>query len=190
MNHGRTRSVCHVMGRLRAALLAIVCTVLAACGAPAGEEASASETDHKADGFFVHRMIEHHAQAAEAAKLVDGRTDNATVLKLAKAVQETEAAETPQLTALAGRLGDKPAGTDESIPGAIKPDKIAELSGASGSKFLNGWLDMMIVHHRGAATIAETELAQGKDPEARALAQKIAETREPQLAQMQGMTGG
>jgi uncharacterized protein (DUF305 family) len=176
------------MGRLSAAVLAIVCTVLTACSAPADSQ----ESDHnQADVFFVHRMIEHEAQAAEAAKLVDGRTDNATVVKLAKAIQDTTAAETPQLTALEGpRDAAKPAGTNESIPGAIKPDKLAELTGLTGNKFLNGWLDTMIVHHRGAITIAETELAQGKFAEAKALARKIIDARQPQLDEMQGMTGG
>jgi uncharacterized protein (DUF305 family) len=180
------------MGRLSAAVLAIVCMALASCSAPASQEASAGqETDHnQADGFFVHRMIEHGTQAVAAAKLVEGRTDNATVLKLAKAIQDTTAAETPQLTALTGRWHEKPAGTSESIPGAIKPDKITELTGLTGTKFTNGWLDTMIVHHRGAVTIAETELAQGKYADAQALAQKIVQAREPQLAEMQGMTGG
>jgi uncharacterized protein (DUF305 family) len=175
------------MGRLSAAVLAIVCTAMAACSAPADSQ----ETDHnQADGFFVHRMIEHGTQAVAAAKLVEGRTDNATVLKLAKAIQDTTAAETPQLTALTGRWHEKPAGTSESIPGAIKPDKLTELTGLTGTKFTNGWLDTMIVHHRGAVTIAETELAQGKYADAQALAQKIVQAREPQLAEMQGMTGG
>jgi uncharacterized protein (DUF305 family) len=176
------------MGRLSAALLAIVCTALAGCGAPADTQ---EEVYNRADVFFVHRMIEHEAQAVEAAKLVEGRTDNATVVKLAKAIQDTTAAETPRLTALQELWGAaKPAGTSESIPGAIKPDKLAQLTGATGSKFTNGWLDTMIVHHRGAITIAETELAQGKYADANALARKIIDAREPQLAQMQGMTGG
>jgi uncharacterized protein (DUF305 family) len=173
------------MGRLSAAVLAIVCTALTACSAPA----TGPETD-QADGFFVHRMIEHGTQAVAAAKLAEGRTDNETILQVARAIQDTAAAETPQLTALAVRWHEKPAGTSESIPGAIKPDKIVELTGASGTKFYNGWLDTMIVHHRGAITIAETELAQGKDADAKALAQKIVEAREPRLGQLQGMTGG
>jgi uncharacterized protein (DUF305 family) len=180
------------MGRLSAALLAIVCAVLAACTSPASQPASAGQEvpGNQADAFFVHRMIEHEAQAAEAAKLVEGRTDNATVVKLAKAVQEATAAETPQLSVWVGQWGDKPAGSSESIPGAIKPGKLAELAGTTGGKFTSGWLDMMIVHHRGAITIAETEVAQGKDAGAKALAQKIIDTRGAQLAEMQGMTGG
>ncbi|MBP2325130.1 uncharacterized protein (DUF305 family) [Kibdelosporangium banguiense] len=175
------------MGRLSGALLAIVCIVLAGCTAPADGK---QPDDTQPDVFFVHRMVEHGKQATEAAKLVQGRTTNATVIKLGKAIEEATAAETPQLTALAGKWGDKPAGSSESVPGAIKPDKIATLSGATGGEFTSGWLDTMIVHHRGAITIAETELAQGKDAEARALAQKVIDTRQPQLDQMQGMTGG
>jgi uncharacterized protein (DUF305 family) len=176
------------MGRLSAALLAIVCTVLAGCSAPADTQ---EEAHNRADVFFVHRMIEHGAQAAQAAKLVENRTTNATVSKLAKAIAEATDAESPQLTALTGpRDAAKPAGTSESIPGAIKPGKLAELTGLTGNQFTSAWLDTMIVHHRGAITIAETELAQGKFAEAKALARRIIDTRQPQLDIMQGMTGG
>jgi uncharacterized protein (DUF305 family) len=46
------------------------------------------------------------------------------------------------------------------------------------------------VHHLGAITIAKTELEQGVRGEAKAFAQRVVDTRQPELDVMQGMSGG
>jgi uncharacterized protein (DUF305 family) len=170
-----------VMGRLVTAGLAILCMTLAGCG---GNVDGVPQAGPDPDAFFVHRMIEHSRQATEAAKLAKERTTNPTVLRLAKAIQTDADAESPPLNALAGRMGPEPPGTRSSVPGAFEVKKL------DGTGFGRKWTAAMIAHHRGAIIIARTELAQGRDPEARALAQRIVDTRQPRLGIMQGKAGG
>jgi uncharacterized protein (DUF305 family) len=170
--------------RLGAGLLALL--LLAGCSSePVAEQGQAN-----ADVFFAQRMIEHGTQAVAAAKLVQGRTANKKVLDLARQIQDGTGAEISRLTELAGRLGAKAPAAPASIPGAIDAEDLAQLGGSTGDRFTSQWLDAMIVHHRGAITMAETELSQGGDVDVKTVAQQVVSSRQPQLDEMQGMTGG
>jgi uncharacterized protein (DUF305 family) len=48
----------------------------------------------------------------------------------------------------------------------------------------------MIEHHRGAVSMAETEAANGKDRDAIALAEKIRDTQNAEIAEMQQLLTG
>ena len=52
------------------------------------------------------------------------------------------------------------------------------------------FLAMMIAHHQGAVDMAETELADGENPEARELAQAIIDAQEAEIAEMQELLAG
>ncbi|RSM86543.1 DUF305 domain-containing protein [Kibdelosporangium aridum] len=147
---------------------------------------AAEPVDHNStDVLFTHRMIAHNAQSVQAARLVQGRTVNARVIKLATQIEQ--GALNPQLAEWASRWESSPDDAG-SVPGEIK--NLGELTGLSGYAFTSRWLDTMIVHHRGAITMAENELSHGKNAAAKAFAQQVLDSRQPRLAEMQGMTGG
>ncbi|WP_328607040.1 DUF305 domain-containing protein [Amycolatopsis sp. NBC_00345] len=51
------------------------------------------------------------------------------------------------------------------------------------------WLELMIQHHEGAITMARTELAQGQDAGAKAMAQRITDTQQTEIATMKSLLG-
>jgi uncharacterized protein (DUF305 family) len=168
----------------------LIIAVLVVAGMVAGCGTAPAQVANQADSFFAQRMILHGKQAAEAAGLVAGRTTTPAVLDLARRFQDGPAAESGQLSAWVKAWGEVPHVSDASVAGAIRPADLARLRDTSDQRFDSAWLNVMIVHHRGAITMAETELRQGARPEARAFAQQVVDTRQAELDVMQGMSGG
>jgi uncharacterized protein (DUF305 family) len=133
-------------------------------------------------------MMQHQAQAVEVAKLVPGHTTTTKVRDLGARVQQDREPEIRQLTELTGKLGTT--SSNGPVLGTMSADDVAQLDQIRGQRFDSRWLDLMIVHNRGAILIAQTELTQGSNTEAKALAQRILDSRQAELDQMQGMTGG
>jgi uncharacterized protein (DUF305 family) len=55
----------------------------------------------------------------------------------------------------------------------------------TGTTFDRTFLQNMIVHHQGAIDMSQTELAQGSNPDTRQLAQKIINTQQAEIKEMQ-----
>jgi uncharacterized protein (DUF305 family) len=71
------------------------------------------------------------------------------------------------------------------MPGMMTGDQMAELTAATGTDFDRLFLQLMITHHQGAVQMADTELAQGANPDAQALAQSIKTSQTAQITTMQ-----
>lgn len=74
--------------------------------------------------------------------------------------------------------------------GMSQDEMMTHLNGLSGSEFDTAFLEGMIAHHQGAVEMAEAQLADGENPQALALAEKIITDQESEIAEMQGMLGG
>lgn len=59
------------------------------------------------------------------------------------------------------------------MPGMMDPQQMQQLGQAQGVNFDRMFLQMMIEHHNGAIEMARAEQANGQNPQAIALAQKI-----------------
>jgi uncharacterized protein (DUF305 family) len=79
------------------------------------------------------------------------------------------------------------AGSSMSMPGMMSGDQMQQLESASGAAFDKMFLELMIVHHQGAIEMAETEIADGSNPEAVALAQKIKSDQTAEIAEIQAL---
>ncbi|BCJ53460.1 lipoprotein [Actinoplanes sp. NBRC 14428] len=198
---------------LRRGLLAgaavTVTLVLSACGGsdhPSGDigtkhgatsaaspAASAVGTFNDADVTFAQAMIPHHQQAVQMADLADGRAADAEVKELAGKIQSAQQPEIDTMTGWLTTLGEPApephmsmgSGMDHgSMPGVMTDADMSKLMGAKGAAFDKHFLTMMISHHEGAIEMAETEVAQGSDPEAKALAQKIITDQQAEIATM------
>ncbi|MEU4600752.1 DUF305 domain-containing protein [Nocardia sp. NPDC023988] len=187
--------------------LAAVAVVAAGCGddstthttehsstTTASTTSATARTDFDdADVTFLQMMYPHHAQAVEMSKMVPSRTQNQQLIALAAQIEQAQAPEMRQITDLLTSFG-KPAPSAEGhgghgMPGMMTEEQMSALEAANGAEFDRQWLQMMIEHHQGAVAMAQTEQAEGTNPEAKQLATKIVADQEGEIATMRGMLG-
>ncbi|MFE7800525.1 DUF305 domain-containing protein [Nocardia sp. NPDC057440] len=155
----------------------------------------AARTDfNAADVTFLQMMYPHHAQAVEMAKLVPGRSGNQQLLALATEVEKAQAPEMQQISTLLESFGQQaPAAagghTGHDMEGMMTPEQMSSLHAASGVEFDRQWMTMMIDHHAGAIAMANTELATGANPDAKALAGAIVTAQQAEIGVMRAMLG-
>ena len=161
-------------------------------------QASASAEFNDADVMFAQMMYPHHAQAVEMADLADGRTDNPEVLSLASAIAAAQQPEMDQMTAWLTEwgqpmpdmdMGDMGGMDHSSGSGMMTAQDMDALMAASGSEFDRQWLTMMIAHHTGAIEMANTEIADGSNPDALEMARAIVATQQQEIETMQRLLG-
>ncbi|MGX9671191.1 DUF305 domain-containing protein [Mycobacterium sp. HM-7] len=151
--------------------------------------AAPAATFNDADVMFLQMMYPHHAQAVDMAKLVPTRSQNQQVKDLATAIEKAQAPEMQQMTTLLAGFG-KPAPSatmSHSMPGLMTPQQMTELTGLSGAAFDKMWLQMMVEHHQGAITMANDELKNGTNADAKAMAQAIITAQQAEITTMNGM---
>lgn len=176
--------------------------LLGACGGPdSPAPAPSSQAGHNAaDVTFAQQMIPHHQQALEMAKMVPSRSSDPKVVDLAGRIDR---AQDPEIRQMQGWLktwgapatshsmpGGHEMSGDHAMTGMMSDADMKSLDAAKGPAFDRSWLDMMIKHHQGAVEMAKTELAQGADAGAKALAQRIIDAQQAEIAEMQGLLKG
>ena len=142
-------------------------------------------------------MIVHHQGAIEMADLAAQQAQSADVKALAERIS---AAQGPEIETMSGWLaawGEDPMPAESDMPGMdhsgmdmdgrSQEEVMAELRGLSGADFDRQFLTSMIAHHQGAIEMAQTQLADGRDPQAIELAQKIIADQEAEIEEMQGL---
>ncbi|SNR25473.1 DUF305 domain-containing protein [Blastococcus mobilis] len=158
-----------------------------------GSSSDPSDSDdgafNDADVRFAQGMLPHHESAIEMAQLADGRAADPRVLDLATRI---EAAQAPEIDTLTGWLdqwgveGDTGHGsTDHGDMGEMAEQDMQALMAASGPEFDRLFLRMMAEHHRGAIQMAETEVAQGQNADAIAMAESIRDSQAVEIADME-----
>jgi len=154
-------------------------------------DGAATEDFNDADVAFAQNMIVHHSAAIDMAELADGRAESQEVLDLADRVVAAQQPEIDQMESWLDAWGSEPMdpsmGGMGSMPGAMSEEDMAALEGASGAEFDRMFLEMLIEHHRGAIEMAQTEVDDGQNPDAVALAEKIIEDQTAEITEIEGI---
>jgi uncharacterized protein (DUF305 family) len=169
-------------------------------GAPGAE--AVSPQHNAADVAFAQGMIPHHAQAISMAGQASSRASSPEVKDLATKISGAQGPEidlmnsmlaawgaptvAPNATGMPAMPGMAPG---SSMPGMMSDGEMSQLSTLSGPAFDKSFLSMMIQHHSGAIQMAQTEQAQGENPQAKDLAGRIIADQQQEIGQMRAMLG-
>jgi len=152
-----------------------------------------------ADVRFMQGMIGHHAQALEMTTLLQSRTRNEDMRKLALRIEVSQADEIKMMQEWLKRRG-QPAPDPHAhhgpgaplMPGMLTPEEMSRLRAAAGAEFDRLFLEFMIKHHEGALTMV-TDLfstaGAGQEPEIFAFASDVDADQRMEIDRMRGMFG-
>ena len=184
-----------------AALALATALALAGCTAGNTDEEAAPESSststqaadfNDADVMFATMMIPHHEQAIEMSDMVLGEDGVDTAV--ADLAQEIKGAQGPEIEQLEAWLTDWGVDSDDAggmdhggMDGMMSEDDMAELEAADGAEASRLFLEQMIEHHEGAVEMALTQLDDGQNPDAVALAQDIVDAQTGEIDQMRDM---
>ena len=155
-----------------------------------------SEEHGPADVMFAQMMVPHHEQALEMSRIVlaeEGVPEDVQTL-----AQQIEAAQAPEITRMQDMLAawgvTDAQHMDHSghggMEGMLTEEQLQNLRDAEGPEAARLFLEGMIEHHQGAVGMAKTQLDDGQNPQARALAEDVIAAQEEEIAQMEDMLAG
>ncbi|CAA9281877.1 MAG: putative lipoprotein [uncultured Actinomycetospora sp.] len=205
----RSRLIGGVLAAATAAVLAAGCSDSSnapAAGAPApATPASAapaaapvSPEHNSADVVFAQGMLPHHIQATAMSSQASSRAASQEVKDLAARIDQAQGPEIEQMNQMLDTWGaprPQPGSTampgmpmgDMPMPGMVGEAQMQQLAGQSGAAFDRMFLQMMIEHHTGAVQMAQTEQAQGLNPQAKELAGAIVADQQREITEMQDL---
>lgn len=183
-----------------AALLATVLFALAACGGNSVPPGTSSAKFNEADVTFATDMIPHHQQAVEMAEMAADRAQSQEVRQLAEDIADAQGPEIQTMTQWLQDWGQQlPSGamdhsamghgSSQEMPGMMDETEMSALAATDGATFDEMFLLMMIDHHRGAIEMARTEQANGQNPDAVALAERIQSDQKAEITTMEQLLG-
>ena len=183
--------------------------VLASCSTndtPAGTSPSSSTSTqatssaNAADVQFAQMMIVHHQGAIEMASLAADRANRQEVKDLAHRIEQAQQPEIDTMTAWLDSWGEPTLDDNGAMPGMDHGDMsmggeggmasgedMQRLTDAAGAQFDELFLQLMIVHHQGAVTMAQAEVDGGTNPDAVSLAKKVISDQSAEIAEMKSL---
>jgi uncharacterized protein (DUF305 family) len=151
-----------------------------------------------ADIAFATNMIPHHQQAVDMSALVPDRSTNADVQKLASDIAGAQGPEIQTFKVLLVQWNENPdlntgsgnGGQGGGMQGMVDDPTMARLASLQGAEFDQMWLHSMLGHHQGAIEMANAEIANGTNVDAKSIAQHIVTTQQAQIDQMNQLLAG
>ncbi|GAB3495912.1 DUF305 domain-containing protein [Amycolatopsis cihanbeyliensis] len=169
---------------------------------PPAEPASAQFNE--ADLLFLRTMIPHHEQGLDMARQAKQRATSAEVRQLAGAIEATQQYEVETMTTWL-RGWNQPLTAERSAHSehsgsaehsehadihTTDPEVITELERTASEEFDSTFLNVFTGHQHNAVAMARKETTEGKNPEAKDLADRIVQSRTAQIEQMLTILGG
>ncbi|GAA4862063.1 DUF305 domain-containing protein [Actinomycetospora straminea] len=213
----RARLVGGVIAAATAALVAAGCSdsgsappaaapAPSSAATPPSAAAPISPEHNQADVLFAQGMIPHHQQAITMSSQASDRASSPEVKDLAARIAQKQGPEIEQMnrmldawgaprpqpgsTAMPGMPGHGMPGMPMGgmpMQGMMSQEQMQQLSTQSGAAFDRMFLQMMIGHHTGAVQMAQTEQAQGLNPQAEELAGTIVADQQREITEMQAL---
>ncbi len=192
-------------------ILAAVGTIgLAACGSTSSVGSSASVPTmnsngtapsspntkfNTADVAFAQGMVPHHQQAVEMANMALDPTVGASdqVRKLATGIK---GAQDPEIKMMTGwlttwgqpmQMDTSMTQTMSSTQGMMSTQEMDSLRSVKGAAFDTMWLEMMIRHHQGAISTAQTVKTTGSNSDVLTLADQVIAGQQAEISVMQAL---
>ncbi|HVQ99649.1 MAG TPA: DUF305 domain-containing protein, partial [Mycobacterium sp.] len=155
--------------------------VLCACGQSSSNNTGGTKpsSHNLADVVFATHMTPHHQQGADLAAMVPAHTGNPDLIKLASGITSTQMSEIKMLADMVTQWSTQPdtdtrGPADTAMTGMVDEATLTKLGTLNGPDFDKLWLQSMISHHQGAVDMANTEVGKGNNPDAIAMAKKMA----------------
>ncbi|MCB5293353.1 DUF305 domain-containing protein [Arthrobacter sp. SO3] len=152
--------------------------------------APATSDHNAADTMFTQGMIPHHAQAVEMSDMMLKKQGmDARITALATKIKAAQAPEIEQMTGWL-RTWNEPAQMASGHgmgDGMMGDDDLNKLDAAQGTAAAKLFLTGMIAHHQGAVAMAQTEISQGKNPDAIQLSKAIVTSQTAEIKEMQDL---
>jgi uncharacterized protein (DUF305 family) len=152
-----------------------------------------AEAHNDADVTFAQHMIPHHQQAVEMSDVVLGKQGiDPRVTQLANQIKLAQGPEIQQMQGWLDTWGAPamPPISGHDMPGMqgmMSDADMTALKDAQGVEASKLFLTQMIAHHEGAITMAQTEIEDGQDPVATAMAKEIVATQQQEIDMMKGI---
>lgn len=168
--------------------------------APSSSTGAVSEVHNAADVEFSQGMVVHHRGALGMAEMAIDQAGSEEVRSLAEKIAADQEPEIATMSSWLQAWGEpvpegmsmegmSMEGMDHagmgSMPGMMSEESMAQLGSAQGAEFDRMFLEMMVEHHRGAVEMSQTEQAEGRNPEAIALAEQIQASQTQEIEQME-----
>jgi uncharacterized protein (DUF305 family) len=184
-----------VLTALAAAIVLSSCGGSSSKNAPASSQASQQASHNRADVVFAANMIPHHQQGLDMSAPVPSQTGNADLIKLASRIASAQQSEIPTLKGFLVQWSAQPDAdtrgpADTAMTGMVGQATMTKLGSLHGADYDRLWLQSMISHHQGAVDMANTEIANGLNADAIALAKRMVSTQQGEIDQMKKMLGG
>jgi uncharacterized protein (DUF305 family) len=158
-----------------------------ASSSPSASAEAGDAVFNDADVTFAMEMVMHHQQAIEMSDTLLAKDGvHPDVVALAERIK---AAQGPEIETMNQWLEDWGQDTEmggmEHGGGMMSEEDMAALEDADGETASSLFLKQMIMHHQGAIDMAQTQIDNGKNPDAVALAQKIVQDQTAEITEMQ-----